>query len=402
MAKLKTIFEEEWAENLYFKLESEHDTGATALSLNRMSIIETLFLGSPFLNLKVNDAYGDIMNINYISPKDDYVFTLGRSDQSAKTHNFKLSVSDMQNMSLGKTENIAMDLTFISSIWDKNTKDTYCRAWSQMSYSAILEELMGEMGIEEYEIESTDGVFDIIQPHWTNFQLIKWIATQAVSVEGRTGYQYGFTSDGKFFFKTLDNLYSQKPKSSYFLGPPANDKVAFGQFQIRHEYQPVLQNGGFGLNYEYYDFEQGTWVTGSKKYSDTDNRQLSDWCYICEEHESAESLYAGGRNVDTEKVAESVITNVANSTQSIEIQISGDINLHVGDIIELLILSGQYTAEYIINEKYSGYWMISRITHDIIFDDKEFKTYLKLVRNGYNGVDMKGFVKTATGKKITK
>jgi hypothetical protein len=404
MAKKQTIFEEEWTENLYVKFESEHNTTANGIGIKRLSIIETMELGSPFLNMKLIDTFGDLMNLHYISPKDDYIFTLGRSDVSAVAHPFKLSVSNMSNLSLGKTENLSMDVTFISSIWDKNTKDTHCRGWSQMTYSAILEELMVEMGVEEYDIEPTDGVFDVIQPNWTNFQLIKWMSLHAVNTTGQTGYQYGFTSNGKFFFKTIDKLYSQKPVKAYFLGKPAKNVVSFGQFEIKHEYQPVNQQGGFGMEYEYFDYETKQWITGQKKYSETDNRQLSDWCYICKEHENAVNNFSGGRDTNTEKVAESHITNVANFNQKIEIQISGDVDVHVGDVIELLILSGQYTAEYIINEKYSGYWMINKVTHDVLFDSKEFKTYLTLTRNGYNGVekDLKGFVKTTTGKKIAK
>jgi hypothetical protein len=306
----------------------------------------------------------------------------------------------MSNTALGKTENIAMDVTMLSSGWEKNTKDTKCRAWEQMTYSAIVEEIIQEMGISEYDIEPTDGTYDVIQPFWTNFQLIKWLAANSVSSTGKTGYQFGFLSNGKFIFKSLDKIYSQKPKHQWSLGSPENDKLSFGQFTIRHEYQPVLQNGGFGVEYEYYDFETKSWITGQKKYSETDTRQLSDWVYLCEEHETAESNYHGGRHTDTEKFAESIVTDTANSTQSIEIAVSGQPDVHVGEIAELLILSGQFQDDYIVNEKYSGNWMIEKITHDILFNKKQYTMYIKLSRSGFNGVNMKGFVKTSTGKKI--
>lgn len=394
------VFEEEWTDNFYIKLESEHDTTANSLNILQIGVIENFSTGTPFFVLKLIDGVGDFITHTYFNPNETYDLFIGRSKNDNQKFPFSFSLGKFQNTAIGKSESIATDLTFMSKYWEGILKDTHSRSWTNKKYSTVLEELMEEIGIEEYDIEQTFKNHNVIQPDWTNFDLINWIANNAQNQQQIAGFDYVIRSDGKFIFKSFDKFFEQKPVDEFVLAVPGNTKTQFfNTFEIKHDYSNLLPRGGFGLNYTYFDYNQKQFVSEKTKFSDSKMRQLSDWAFISEEHETASKRFYGGRDNLTPSVADNRIANIATSSQKMDIEINGNTDIHVGDIISLVMVPSQY-SKLQINERYSGNWLISKITHDIDVEQKTFKTHLEVVRSGFNGVDYKGFVKTQTGKKI--
>lgn len=394
------VFEEEWKDNFYMKMESYHDNAMSGLSVNGLSLTET-FSGSPFLVLRMQDSVGDLISHTYISPDADYDLYIGESQLSNTKSSFSLSVNNMENINKGKVENVAIDLTFVNSKWNKFLSANHSRSWKDKRYSEVVADITG-MNDYSSDIEDTLGKFDVIQPNWTTIKFIRWLAKQAINVDGVGGYEYGLTSDDKLIFKSLDTLYSARPKKVLMLSTPNNDfNLFFDQFNIRQDYAPMITHGAGGIAYTYFDYDTKTFVTGSKKISDSNTRQLSDWAYISEEHNNANKVYCGGRDTHTPSVTESKVLNVANSIQKLSLTTHGDTTLHIGDIIEIVIPSSEF-SKTILAEQYSGFWMIGKLMHSIDFEEKTFQTSLTLIRAGINGIKIKGLVKTAKGKKVGK
>ena len=399
--KKYVLFEEIWSENFYLKFESTHDSSMSNISVSSLSIIESLSYGSPAMILKFVDGYGDLINHTYISPIAEYDFFIGKNQFDNDKSSFKLSYAEYVNGSPGLPENIGTGITFLGNYWDALLKDTYSRSWTNVRYSDVVEEIVKKAGIKNFEIEETDGFFNIIQPDWNNFQLIRWIADRAKSVNGHVSYRFGFLSDGSFFFKSLDTLNRQKAKKILQLSHPNKDSdLFFSGFEIRQDYANVLPSGGFGVEATYFDYETKQFITKKRKFSESNQRQLADWSFIAREHETSDYRFFGGRDTNTPHVADTRISDISNSLITMTIHTQGDIKLHVGDTVHLIMNSSQY-SKTLYNEKYSGNWLITKIIHTLNFQDKVFESYIDLQRCGFNGNKLKGFVKSKKGKSFS-
>lgn len=404
MAETKKIvlFEEEWTDNFYIKLESDHDSAVSGLQISSIGVTETLSSGSPFLVLYMQDSYGDLINHTYISPDAVYDLYLGKDQHNNVKSSFTMSVNNMENVHVGKTETIALDLTFMNDKWDKFIRDPYSRSWKNTSYSDVVKEIITENDFSDVDVEDTNGKYDVIQPNWSNMKFVKWLSQQAVNEEGNGGFDFGVTLDGRMIFKSLDTLYKSKPKKSVILASPNKDvDFTFHNFSIKQNYAPMLIQGAGGLNYTYFDYDTKKYITGTKSIDQSKTRQLSDWAFIAEEHNTSKKIHDGGRDTDTPTVAESRITAVANSIQKVTIKMAGDAEIHIGDVINIIIPSSEFSST-LLNEKYSGYWLVGEVLHDIDFDAKTFQSNLILIRAGINGTKLEGLIKTTKGKQIGK
>jgi len=233
--------------------------------------------------------------------------------------------------------------------------------------------------------------------------LLKKLSKQSKNIARIGGYDFGLTLDDRLIFTSLDSLYNKKPVKSVILATPDDESVGLviSTFNIKQDYAPMMIQGAGGLSYTYFDYDKKEYVTGTKTISDTNSRQLSDWSFIAEEHNTAKKVFDGGRDTNTPTVAESRITNAANSIQKITVNTQGDIGIHVADIIDIIIPSSEY-SKTVVNEKYSGRWMVGKVLHNIDFDNKSFQSNLTLIRAGINGTELKGLVKTKKGKQIGK
>ena len=392
---------EEAHEKYYIKLESEYDSKVSAAQITSISVIENFSHGTPFLLLKFIDGMGDLINHTHMSPSAEYDLYLGVDQKSAKKSSFSISNIGYENMANGRPEYVAMDLTFITAMWPKLIKDTHSRSWSEKKYSDVVKELATEIGFISSDIEDTDKTFNIIQPDWTNLQLLRWLSKHSYSINGMGGYDFGVKIDGTFVFKTLDSFFNQKPIKELYLSNPTDKSDFFTTFDIKQRYMDLINQGAGGYDYMFFDYDKKEFIKGSRKISDSKQRQLSDWSYIATEHSEAKRRFFGGCDINTPNLAENRILDVSNSIQSLDISISGDINIHIGDIVNLIIPPSQY-SKTIVNENYSGYWMVGKVNHNISVNDASFVSYLTLIRSGYDGKKLKGFEKTKTGKKIIK
>ena len=87
--------------------------------------------------------------------------------------------------------------------------------------------------------------------------------------------------------------------------------------------------------------------------------------------------------------------------QKIEFYLQGDTEIHIGNLINLKIpVSKDVQDGEVINETYSGYWLVWKVAHLFSIRDNNYQTHLCLTRNGINGKTIEGLVKTDKGKEI--
>ena len=138
---------EEAREKYYIKFESDFDSKVSSAQILGINLIESFSTGTPFLLLKFIDGFGDLINHTYISPSAQYDLYIGKELKSAIKNSFSISALGSENITNGRPDYIAMDYTFVSSLWPKIFKNTYSRSWEEKKYSEVMEELATEIGL---------------------------------------------------------------------------------------------------------------------------------------------------------------------------------------------------------------------------------------------------------------
>jgi len=398
-----TIFEKSVDGEYYIKLEIDTSDVEllSAFSIASVSVIETLMGSSPYLNIKFIDAVGELINQYPIIPDNIFHVTYGTTKESSVLSKFKMSTMKYELLSNTDVESILVSSDMIHYKWEDMIKKTYSKSWKEKKYSDVVADVIKDIGFDKTDIEPTKGIYDVLQPNWTNSNFLKWLTKQSTNESGIGGYAYYLTLDNKFVYSSFDNLFNKSPKKTLKHSSTDENGKGFNFFTIKNNYIPTLNHGGFGMDYMYFDYETKTYVQKDKVLTDIDERQLSDWYYVAESNVEPSKLFYGGRDTKTEEVVQNRILSTANSVQNVEIYISGDSDLHVGDLINLHIpVSKKVIDNSVINEVYSGYWMIWKAAHLFDIDGGLYTSQLSLTRNGINGKYIDGLVKTNKGKEL--
>jgi len=399
------IFEKGAINRYYIRFEMEttgDDVVIASFNMISVSVIENMVGNSTYLNVKFIDEVGVLINKYPVIPDSVFTLTYGVTKEQSITSKFKMASMKVDNLSGADTESLMITMDLIHWEWDKIIKEVHSKSWKDKKLSFVLNDIISEIDFDEIIIEETDTTVDTIQPSWTNANMLKWISKNSISDDDIGGYVYYLTLDNKFVFSTLDNLYNKKPVKEIAHATLTKDGVGYNFLNIENNYVPTLLANGFGTKYTYFDYNTKQYVTGDKILTDINERQLSDWYYMAESHMTPSKHYYGGRNINTTDIIENNMLVNANSVQKINLYVDGDIEVHIGDLINLKIPIAKRIQQdgEIINDTYSGYWLVWKIAHLFSFGDDNYQSHLFLTRNGINGKEITGLVKTNKGKEL--
>jgi len=398
------IFEKGVSERYYIKLEIDDgrpDARISSFEISSVSIIENMIGNSTYLNVKFIDAVGVLINSHPIVPDNVFTLTYGLTKESSIVSKFKLASMKIDSLSGADTESLLFNVDLIHYKWEEMIKETHSKSWKDNKMSVVLADIISEMEFDETDIEETNKSYDVIQPSWTNSTMIGWLTKNSTNITNIGGYVYFLTLDNRFVFSTFDSLYNQKPVKEITHLTLTKESDGYNFLKIDNNYIPTLLDSGFGTKYTYFDYNTKKYVNATKILTDINERQLSDWYYMSETHMKPSKQYYGGRNTNTETVIENRLLTTANSVQKIDLYINGDTDIHIGNLINLKIpIAKRVRSGEIINETYSGYWLVWKVAHLFSIGDDNFQTHLFLTRNGINSKEVKGLVKTNKGKDI--
>jgi hypothetical protein len=252
--------------------------------------------------------------------------------------------------------------------------------------TSTIQQLGAELGITKYEISSSLNIKKtIIQPNWTNGQLLKYMANTltASNLEANFRVFVKVVNNTKILvFKSLRDLINAPLKAKYIF----SDKL-FEDYKPAYNYE-ILDNYKFlGLlgckkqKFTYFDYETGTFTL--------EQDDLSDIIGLSEHHLVDKSDPEDGLSYDSlgrsnayhEKFIGSVHSTFEtriNDLVKMWITVDGDLSLKLGDIVRVLFPQG-FESGKLFSYQYAGYWLVERISYH--FDDS-FRMSLLLTRNG--------------------
>jgi len=405
------LLREQWGDNFYASLDtySSEEIKTAWLTLDNLALIESLSAASSTLVARVFDSAG-ILNAGgvYFDPSKPFHLSLGQSSSVNTRYGFSLSTMKTMEMTPGYSGNSYVEMNFLNQYWSALLHERKSRSWKEVRYSEVVNEIAEEIGFEDIQIEQTKGRFDVIQPYWSNYQLLQWMAMRSVNASGIPGYELGVRADGTFFFKTFNRLFEQKPKNQIMIAARNEDmtpdnKFDLGfHFKIEQNYAYMVARGAGGVTGQYFDWDTKTFHRDDKKVSESPQSQLSDWYYLAPSHETSPFKLDGGRDMETDAQAAHRALQAASSIQSITLSVAGNTDYKIGDLVNLVILPSEAFTEKIARI-HSGYYMISQTSHEIHARKNQFVTELRLVRQGPNVSTLDGMelTKSVTGKKLT-
>lgn len=400
-ATYTSIFEHDLNNALYTKLETtDKDVALVYGNIHSLVLSEALDMGSPVLKTRFMDSLGNLTSISYYSPDALYNFYFGETKAAALKSEFSLAINKSTAFGVGTLENTSNEITFLNSKWLNTLSTPVSRSWNQVKHSDVVNQLATEAGSATTYIEETDLPHNVIQPAWTNFHLMRWLSNHSVSKDGLAGYQFAVRNDGNLLFASFNHLFQQPSKLTLHLTEtsPA-DKSMYG-FHLLQNYASMVKQGALGYTYNWYDYANREFNQGNRLITDTAQPQLSDWWYAAKSHVQPAKWLDAARDSEAIQQAEAKMMNMAHSIQEAETSVNGTPNLHVGDIVNLVIKPAQRLEAKHYVEQYSGNWMIAKISHVVDFVEKHVRTDLKLIRAGVNANTQKStaLVKTTAGK----
>jgi hypothetical protein len=292
------------------------------------------------------------------------------------------------------------------------------RSYPTQKISDIVKSIAAELGME-YEVEETDGTYDTFCPGWTFGQLLGWLANVARSLaHGTAGFLFFVDMDDKLHFYSAE--WAKKQKSVINVvrkdldDPDQYDEkdVDLGPYRVYMNPMFMGVQGGWGLTGAYFDFENAQFVddpitldgtsradaayatpgythhsgeatTGTTMLGLVDNVVMRKNDLDPANVFVAQGVASGADDVSRREAAlEAQMLRPVNGMVKDDFLVVGDLRVRAGSLVSEQV--GSPIPENIINQVFSGKWVVERVTHQLM---PQFVTRFMGFRSGISGSD---------------
>lgn len=264
---------------------------------------------------------------------------------------------------------------------------------------STLETIGAELGVDEYDISPSLNYSKIIlQPGWTNGQLLKSLTEYLIGSSGESGF-YCFIKcwDNKktLVFKSVNDIVKQVPKYHFnFTDTPFYDSKVDRLYYPILNYEMVDSNKILGITGSrrqrtlYYDWDTSTLKQTDVKTIDGTNGYpaLTQYFLIDKEDKEEESVFdmdCGRSNTfsgDFTEVTKNKLFGKLTNLSKLWITTYGLVDAYPGEVFQIMNLSvlGPGTE---LSQVYQGFWITEKVVHRI---GMEYQTMILLTRSGIN------------------
>lgn len=403
-------------DSLFMKLSSNMDISVASIKPIAMSMTERLDMGSPSIVFDFVDGNGDLANHNL--PQSGAIFYLDIGRTIITTKRLELRLSKMMSVnSTGGSERLTYRMFFVHVGWDKYIGETRNRAWGDINPSQAIEAIANECGWGKTLIAQADANVHVIQPNWTNTEMVKWISNNCTTDGGRP--RYAGRIDGTFLFKSIQSMIKEQSSLAMSGDIPVlrmegqdtsgqrevenskNKEIPryFTNYTINESHAETRLAGGGGIKSYTYDSHTDTFMIDTWGIEDIEGQQMSDWTSSSTELVKSNTFMYNGRGHENKQQAMSKISGAVDDAVSLDISTEGSLDMRTGMMLEIIIpipLSAGSTEPY--NIMYSGFWMIAGVQHVVNFSKSTISTSTNLIRSGHDSKQLSGNTKTQSGK----
>lgn len=424
MADEYVIFEREFREenahdNLYVKLVCNADTELQFVTVRGITFIESLGLMVPSMIIDFVDGSGDFVNHNRLDTDATYTLYFGRTQEDCYQTSYKILDIQNANKLKGTSSNMAFKVVFGHKSWEDTVAVKKNRSWGNVYLSDVVEAIANEKGYSEVTVEpSMEIIESVIQSNRPDSQFIASLKGRAKPRSEDGHYEFCGTLDNRFFFRStyeliqegvrlrsldkmpLLRLGGQPPKQhrDTIYADNENVPIAFLGLGLSENYMANVAEGVTSIRAGYYDWENRRYVRKDRRFSDLNSTQLSEWSLIRSNSNYVSKRVFGGRKAEVVNEAINELSQRSLNMQDIYINIEGQVKMHCGDIVEVMIPTGE-DSQVPYSELYSGFYMIRELKHSISMRSSvDFVTQVTLTRHGMDSKELSGYAKSANGR----
>lgn len=335
----------------------------------------------PVFRLRVTDPTGSLIHIiPFDKASSDISLEIARGTNHDNLNEFKFTVERRRCIEENKYE--------IAGVLDVNElfSSVKCR-----SLTGNLKTNLENIATTELEIPETEvGVSlnyekTIIQPHWTNAKLLRYLKNNVVGRDNEAGY-HCFIKNIKgrtvFVFKSLDELYVKPVEYKFIVGPDTfQNYYPVSMYRIYDNSELIADYGAKSQEYDYFNYNTGEYVDKSIPVNDCPS--LAEHFLINKDDVSdGAPFFRFGRSndftTDFDGKARNSYYNRLKQLICMWISTCGLENVVPGDIVQVIFGEMLHRKDLFVYQ-HTGLWMVKRAVHLI---GQSFLTNLLLVRNG--------------------
>lgn len=375
----------------------------TESNLRELTIVQDINKFLPEFRLKINDSTGYITHVTPFDSRMSKVrIELADTPESKDKNAFDFAV--FRRMPEGNQSTPA-SLYDIEGLLDSEGlfSPDRCRGLSG-SIRSSLSRVSTEMKIDSTEISpSLEYEKVLVQPLWSNIQFLKYLKENLIGKSDEYGFKCfikRYNARSVFVFRGLREFINDPVAYKFLL----SDREQKGQnpiysFSIYDNYKIHEIFASKKQAYKYFNYTLSEFVEGN--YPASDFMSLSDYFLIdANDSEDSNCIDNTGRSndftADFKGKVKSSFSNRLNNLVNMWILSKGLANACPGQIVSVLFPHGA-VADELYSYQYSGYWMISKVVHNI---GSEFMTRLLLTRNGLDTDKNTTLLKATTRKRV--
>ena len=260
-----------------------------------------------------------------------------------------------------------------------------CRALTEDVRTNITSIAADELGIANTEIGASLAFNKtILQPSWTNAQLLRHLKANLLGINGQSGYCCfikNIESTPILVFKSLNELVAQDVHFKFMVGHRQyEDYRPISEYHILDSSQLISDFGAKTQTYRYLDYDTGVYKTSSVGL--TEYPSLTEQFLIDDDTDIVGINPVEGRSNDFADDFPGRIKNgyYQRLTGLVNMWIStwGTENIAPGDIVEVVFNEAFASGDFYLYQ-HSGFWLVKRVVHVLT---SSFMTNILLTRNG--------------------
>lgn len=405
-------------ENYYVKLttDEENENFLFSFDLIACSVTEQMEYGGVRAMITLQDMLGDLVNHRIVEGDFEFFLYFGLNEKESSR--FHLKPSHISTSTTNSPHGIMYTVYFVSSNWTEFLDVRHNRAWQQVLYSDIVQEIADELGFENTHITPTKRSVPLaIQPNWTNYKMLQWIQERCTpdTNPAQGAFYFGSTINNGFFFASLGDLIQQqtlpvqgveRTTTRLVMRDVSAQEYTEGfrriaNFNVDQDFMGSSLTGGSGITPARYNYMTKTYEKGEPVlYPESSEPMLSDWSVLPETHVDGSRIKFMHRDPDFKSIARNQVSESNNYTQKVTVEIDGVSDVQLGDVIEIQIPLSEGNSNIPFNEYFSGSYLVTKKKTMSEVRSAKATTAMVLSRQGVNGQDVRGLTQTQTGKSV--
>lgn len=355
----------------------------------------------PTARLKFVDITGEAMNnldLLYTEPLE-YNIGFPKESELDNLEQYKHRLFDLKKCNLTSpmdTRSVNFDITSWSEIAPEFCVGDKVRSFGEKSASEAIKAILSSSSASAGIIETSTDSRNYIQAMWTDAQMIKHLADNAVSSVGGKGFLFFTDRDSKLTFASAKYLYNKGKSSAKTLTysnlSDADDADSIIEYSFSSPAGLYMTSQGYGKRFNYYDSESYEYKEETKTVEDEVAKvNFSDYMVVDKNNMDLTRGYNVGQKIDDSDLEFS--GRHLSSLVDLNVLVKHNPDIKLGSVVKVVLPvknDDESNEANMISDTFSSYWLVCKITHYI--KGISYMMKITLTRSGLGMKDAKNLL----------